>query len=396
MKTYRIGLLLLMMTLLAAPIGCGEEVDANDDDNAGDDAGSDAVSGSDAERGTDGDAGEDPPDCELQLPPDGQPFEKLSEYCFFRGDPATHQPSEGVVAFDVSTKLYSDRSDKLRFVVLPEGETIAFDETERWEFPVGSILIKTFYYPHDARDPSLGRDLLETRLLIRGEEEWEPQIYRWNEEQTEADRFLLGQNVDVDWIDEDGEDVSTRYMIPTKSDCKSCHNHDDQIIALGPRTRQLNRDNDYGDGPVNQLAHFEQLGLFDTDLPPLDTLDKLIDPVDDSHPIDQRARTYLEGNCAHCHSPGGPARNSALYLNIEEDVPRRLGVCKPPVAAGGGTGGRPYAIYPGQPDQSIMVFRMNSNDPEIKMPELPLRTVDEFGVNLITDWIAQMEGDCSQ
>jgi len=37
-----------------------------------------------------------------------------------------------------------------------------------------------------------------------------------------------------------------------------------------------------------------------------------------------------------------------------------------------------------------MTFRMKSNDPEIKMPELPLRTVDEFGVSVVSEWIANM------
>jgi uncharacterized repeat protein (TIGR03806 family) len=341
------------------------------------------------------DAGEPQQDeCELTLPEDGQPFETLSEYCFFGGEPAAHQPNEGVVPFEVSTQLYSDLSHKMRFLVLPDGETISFEEDERWTYPVGSILVKTFYFPNDARDASKGRQLLETRLLIRGDDEWDTQIYRWNDEQTEAQRFLLGEMVDVDWVDEDGEQVELDYMIPTKSDCKSCHNHDDRIVELGPRTRQLNRENDYGQGPVNQLERFEELGLFDQPLPDVDTLDSLIDPTDDSHPLEQRARTYLEGNCAHCHSRGGPAKNSALYLDINEDNPRHLGVCKPPIAAGGGTGGHPYAIYPGQPERSIMVYRMDSNDPDIKMPELPLRTIDHFGVDLISEWIANMDGDC--
>jgi uncharacterized repeat protein (TIGR03806 family) len=336
------------------------------------------------------------PACELTLPEDGQPFETLSEYCFFQGEMAAHTPSEGVHAYDVNTKLYSDLSRKLRFVVLPDGEQIGFDASEMWEFPIGATLVKTFYYPHDARDESKGRKILETRLLVRTQSGWDTEVYRWNDAQTEADHYLIGKTVDVDWIDETGDEVTSTYNIPAKSDCKSCHNHSDDIVPLGPRSRQLNMDGDYGDGPVNQIDHFAKMGLFDVEPPAASELPKLIDPTDDSQPIDLRARTYLEGNCAHCHGRNGPAHNSALFLNIDETDPYHWGVCKPPVAAGSGSGGNPFDIVPGEPERSIMVFRMNSMDPQVKMPELPLRSVDEFGLRLITEWIAQMDGECRE
>src|SRR5699024_2467430 len=106
----------------------------------------------------------------------------------------------------------------------------------------------------------------------------------------------------------------------------------------------------------------------------------------------RRARTYLAGNCAHCHSPGGAARNSGLYLNIEQEDRSALGVCKPPVAAGAGAGSLHYDIVPGHPEKSIMSYRINSMDPAVKMPEIPLTTIDHFGVNLLSEWIRQMEG----
>jgi uncharacterized repeat protein (TIGR03806 family) len=346
--------------------------------------------------GCGGDTGEADPACDLTLPAGGEPFDTLSEYCFFQGDMAAHKPSEGVYAYDVNTKLYSDLSSKLRFIVLPEGETIGFHETKKWEFPVGATLVKTFYYPVDAREPSKGRKLLETRLLVRRQNGWHTEIYRWNDEQTEAAHYLVGKSIEVDWIDDTGEAVTSRYTIPAKSDCKSCHNHSDDIVPLGPRSRQLNGPYDFGDGPVNQIDHFAELELFDTKPAASGELPRLIDPKDDSQPIEMRGRTYLEGNCAHCHSQGGPARNSGLFLSIDETDPYHWGVCKPPVAAGGGSGGRLYDIVPGEPDKSIMIFRMKSMEPDVKMPELPLRSVDQFGVDVISEWITQMDGECAQ
>ena len=106
--------------------------------------------------------------------------------------------------------------------------------------------------------------------------------------------------------------------------------------------------------------------------------------------LDDRARAWLEINCAHCHSPEGPARNSGLDLLASQRIPTAFGIDKPPVAAGIGSGGLAYDIVPGQPDHSILVYRIASTHPGIMMPELGKRLVHEEGVALVREWIAAM------
>ena len=60
------------------------------------------------------------------------------------------------------------------------------------------------------------------------------------------------------------------------------------------------------------------------------------------------------------------------------------------MAAGRGSGGREFDIVPGQPDQSIIMFRMTSVDPGIMMPELGKRLIHTEGVELIREWIAAL------
>ena len=110
--------------------------------------------------------------------------------------------------------------------------------------------------------------------------------------------------------------------------------------------------------------------------------------------LEQRAREYLDANCAHCHNAAGAADTSALHLNIGAPVDRKLGVCKTPVAVGRGSGDRNYDIYPGRPDESIMIYRMQHSDPAIAMPELGRSTVHAEGVALVSEWTASMAGDC--
>ncbi|MFB6264046.1 MAG: SO2930 family diheme c-type cytochrome, partial [Bradymonadaceae bacterium] len=332
--------------------------------------------------------------CELQRPADyDEPFDRLKDYCFFGGQPAKQhlEPSKGVYPYGVRSKLYSDESDKFRFIVPPEGETIDYDDRQMWSFPDGTIIVKTFYFPHDARNPSEGRRLLETRLMMKEEGKWKPRVYLWNEKETKAERWRIGTDREVTWTNEEGKEVTTNYRVPSENKCKSCHQRGNVIELLGPRTRQLNRPFEYASGKQNQIRRFAEAGLLDDEPGSVDDLPKLADPKNEELPIEARARAYLEGNCAHCHDPKGGASNSGLFLGIEQEDPNKLGVCKRTVAAGAGTGGHEFDIVPGHPEKSIMIFRMKSSDPEIKMPELPLRTVDTFGVKVVSEWIRSME-----
>ena len=329
--------------------------------------------------------------CELERPDTGDAFENLSDYCFFDGDPASHQPNDGVVAYDITAELYSDQSRKQRFIVLPDGESIGFDAEERWEWPDDTIIVKTFYYPHDERDLEAGRQILETRLLIKRDGQWEAESYIWNDDQSDARHDNLGQRVDVEFIDEDGDHVEIDYRIPNKNQCTTCHNQDGDMVPLGPRTRQLTEPYQRDDSRPAQLVDFADRDMFDESIPPLDELPSMTDPHDEDADTEDRARAYLDANCAHCHGAEGRAGSSNLHLNYDEDSERKLGVCKTPVAAGSAAGNRSHDIVPGKPDESIFIYRMESSDPEVKMPELPITTVDEAGVQLVRDWIAGME-----
>ena len=116
-----------------------------------------------------------------------------------------------------------------------------------------------------------------------------------------------------------------------------------------------------------------------------------IDSRDESHTLNDRARSYLDINCGHCHSATGPADTSGLYLNGETLDRVRLGWCKAPIAAGQGRGGHQYGIVPGHPERSILYYRMQSRDPGAMMPELGRNLLDEAGSALVAEWIGDME-----
>lgn len=311
----------------------------------------------------------------------------LSEYGFFEGNLAEQNPAVGVLPYDLNTPLFSDYAQKLRFVHLPEGKTANYSNREVMDFPEGTTIIKTFYYPKDFRKPEKGRTLMETRLLLREAEGWYALPYIWNDEQTEAHLEVAGGTKEIAWKNQDGKKQRLDYSVPNINQCKGCHIKDQVIQPIGPTARQLNRTYDYADGTQNQLQHWHEAEYLQN-LPPTEEWPQLaVWNKPNSGSLDQRARAYLDINCAHCHRDGAPANTSGLLLDYYQENATALGVNKPPVAAGRGSGGHAYDIAPGKPKESILWHRISSTDPGVRMPELGRQLVHQEGVALIEEWI---------
>ncbi|RYF59495.1 MAG: hypothetical protein EOO39_33180 [Cytophagaceae bacterium] len=317
--------------------------------------------------------------------------EKLSDYGFFAGSPAEQRPSAGVVPYALNTPLFTDYAEKLRFVKLPAGKSVAYNDSAVLAFPLGTTLIKTFYYPVNFRDPAKGRRLIETRLLVHQPEGWKALDYVWNDEQTDAFLEVAGDTKTVSYIDKEGISQQHPYVIPNLNQCKGCHNRNEVMTPIGPSVRQLNGELGYGKKAENQLAHWQQTAML-TGMPALDKCPKA--PIwndDKTGSINDRARIWLDINCAHCHNPKGPAMTSGLDLSVSATDPTALGLMKTPVAAGRGSGGRSYDIVPGKPNESILIYRLHSTDPGVMMPELGRKTVHTESLELIRAWITAMK-----
>jgi uncharacterized repeat protein (TIGR03806 family) len=232
---------------------------------------------------------------------------------------------------------------------------------------------------------------VETRLLIMEEGEAGPHVtthvYLWNEEQTEATLHAAGKVVTVGYVDTTGAQRTEPYVVPNTNQCKDCHSSDKVVRPIGLVTRQLSRTVVRDGVEVDQIDWLAAQDALSA--PPPADRPGLPDPFGTA-PLAERARSWLEANCAHCHSPGGEGGPSGLWLHASVDEPVAYGVCKTPVAAGPGTGGNSYDIVPGKPDESILVYRITSTNPGIKMPELPNLLPHEPGVALVRQWIEAM------
>ncbi len=294
---------------------------------------------------------------------------RLSDYGFFNGAP--DQPSPLLIPYTLGTPLFSDYSDKRRFIYLPPGTRMTAQGDGLVEFPVGAAIIKSFGYAQ--ADGSYRT--IETRLLLKRAAGWVALPYIWRADGSDADLRLAGGRTPVSFTTPSGETRTISYAVPNRNQCKTCHELSGVVTPIGPKLRNLEI------GPAHRPL-VDNANWTTHRLPRWDDAGAAT--------LAQRARAYLDVNCAHCHNPAGSASNSGLFLEYQRPDSMATGLNKRPVAAGRGSGGFNYAIAPGHPDRSIMIHRLRSLDPGVAMPELGRASVHDEGVRLLERWIAEM------
>jgi uncharacterized repeat protein (TIGR03806 family) len=322
------------------------------------------------------------PDSDDTLP------ESLSALHLFDGDLSRLVPARDVTRYQINSKSFCDYADSTYLMKVPHGATIRYTPDGPFEFPVGTVLAQTLSYS-DA-DQNGARRIVETRVLLRRDDKWIGLPYVWNEAQTDAQLELIGASIEIRRRLPDGQARQQTHIVPNFNDCKRCHRIGDIVTPIAVSARQLNCPSTAAEGDAKgQLAAWRRSGVLQG-LPSgkLPLLARWNDPA--SGTIDQRARAYLESNCAHCHNPRGAASNSGLQLASDVEKPSSIGVMKTPVAAGRGSGGLLFDILPGQPKASILLHRVRSVQAGVMMPEFGRTQVDEEGALLLTEWIASM------
>lgn len=317
------------------------------------------------------------------------PYKKLSTYAFFTGELSNLMPVKEVIPYKPASSLFTDYALKSRFIFFPKDKKARITSNEI-SFPIGTVIVKNFYYPADFRKLDDHKRIIETRLLIHAENGWEAYPYIWNSSQTEAILKVVGGEIEVSFTDYDGKDQVINYLVPNKNQCKTCHNSNETLVPIGVKVQHLNNVQDYETGESNQLLHWTELGKLEG-FEGEKSHPAMINYEDKKLALDDRAMAYLDINCSHCHSSTGPASTSGLFLTYDQTDPLRLGINKTPVAAGNGAGSFYFDVVPGKAEESIMTHRMNSTEVGVAMPELGRSTVHQEGVQLIKDWINAMK-----
>jgi len=361
----------------------------------------------------------------------------LSETGLFE-DVKHHRFAPGVISYSVNSPLWSDGAYKERAFFIPskgDGDRrIEFQNQFGWTFPNESVLIKSFALESTVGDSS-SRRWVETRLMVRQQNEWAGYSYRWND-----------QGTDAELVDTAGDDQEYKSVVasteggirqgvwhfPSRAECMVCHSRAANF-TLGLQTSQMNRLHDGGNGPENQLEALERKGLFkvqpqqfvravepvtdntdstesssrvvtealklaqrsipsESNLLPSspERLPKLVDPYDNTHSLELRARSYLHANCASCHVPAGGG-NASIELSYATPI-LKMGVLETPPRHQDFGIKDAKLIASGQPDRSVLLRRIARRG-NSQMPPIASNVVDERAVALIEAWISGLSKD---
>lgn len=311
----------------------------------------------------------------------------LSQTGVFR-DVRNLTASDGLIPYELIVPFWSDGARKSRWVAIPQGQ-VHYSPTGEWAFPNGTVFVKTFELPTDEAHPQTVRRL-ETRLLVRNSRGGVYGVlYKWRPDGSDAD--LLGSSLTekIPIRSANGTMREQTWYYPSRHDCLTCHTSRAGGV-LGVKTRQMNRELSYPSGVSdNELRAWNHIGLFDAQLSDAEIarLPKLAAADDTSRSLQDRARSYLDANCAHCHRPGGTVASfdarydtplaqqglidGTLVYDLQIDHSRVIS---------------PHDIW-----RSIAFMRADSNG-DIRMPPLARETIDARGVALLREWILSMPG----
>jgi uncharacterized repeat protein (TIGR03806 family) len=343
---------------------------------------------------------------------------KLSDWHLVVVDGTTLQLDAALVPYDLNTALFSDYAFKQRAIYVPKGKLVSYRTTDALDFPPGTALVKTFYFPK-ATDTApdvleVGQKaqtvqgtridlgayrLVETRILVRkADGTWAGIPYVWDDDQKDATFTPQGKRIDMELVPDAGAPQKFIYAVPNTQTCEQCHaaatNGSGSSPPIGPKAANLNKDYDYGGGVVeNQLAHLEGLHLL-AGFTGVGDAPAIADWRDTARTLEARAKSYLDVNCAHCHNAKGYASQSGLLLthdNVGSDAADTWGVCKLPLAyVGTGEPGYTYDIAPGSPETSILLYRMSHVGAGQTMPVVGRQTNHVEAISMVGDWIRQL------
>jgi putative heme-binding domain-containing protein len=329
---------------------------------------------------------------------------KLSETGLF-ASVKDHAVAPGVVPFDVNAGQWADHATAERFLALPGTSTVKMYDSAV-SIP-GGFFSGTVFFPKDgvlARTVSIemergrpeSRRRLETQLLHFDGTAWHGYTYAWNDDQTDAVLVpAAGSDRPLTVIDAKapGGKRQQTWHYPSRAECMTCHNpwagH-----TLAFTLPQLDREHDYGGARDNQVRALQHAGLIellhnsdDEDGDRFHMPPRLTNPQDQSAKLDDRARSYLHANCAHCHRFGA---GGSVDLELKYDTPLdRMKVLE--VRPVQGTFEMPNALIlaPGDPYRSVLYYRMAKLG-RGRMPHVGSELVDEQGTRLIHDWIRRL------
>jgi uncharacterized repeat protein (TIGR03806 family) len=317
------------------------------------------------------------------------PYEKLSDYNFFDGPIKNQKPALDVLIYEPASSLFTDYAHKKRFVWMPTGLKAIYDTDDKvLDLPVGSAIIKSFYYDNVQNVTPIGSTrIIETRLMIRKSTGWIFAEYVWNTAQTEAYLDLAGSSTTIAWKDADNvTQIVESYRIPSEQQCMTCHKMDEKPVPIGIKPQNLNINYAYTTGSKNQLAKWIEVGFLENNLPL--SISATVNYTDANQPLELRVRSYVDINCAHCHQSNSHCDYRPMRFAFSETTDlANMGVCVDSQDMADFPPALSKIVSPSNFNRSMLHYRLNTENESFRMPLLGRSEIHKEGVALIEEWI---------
>lgn len=290
---------------------------------------------------------------------------------------AKQDPAAGVVRYRTNAQAWFDGATSERFLAVPPGKKLKHSGGLRldksWDFTEGTAIAQTLVV-EDHR--------VETQVLYF-DGRWRGYSYRWNEQGTDAS-LVEAAGAEADLRFESG--LMRRWRFHSRAECMTCHTQRTNF-AISMNTPQLDL---MEAGEVNQLHRLVSDGYL-AQSPALRSRmgQPRVNPYDETRPLDARARSYLDLNCAHCHRETGLGGRAGFQLLASLSL-EETGIINTKAVVGLALGPGSKLVVPGAPEHSELWARMLRRGPG-QMPLIGSHTVDVQGVELIRNWILSLK-----
>jgi len=315
---------------------------------------------------------------------------KLSETGLFQSV-EKHELAAGIAPYQIQAPVFADGATSVRFLALPGVSQIKLDpDRAKWEFPPDAVLGKTISLELEKGKASSARRL-ETQLMHFDGIRWNGYTYAWNDEQSDAELVSIDgeqRSFEVKDVQAPGGSYRQVWHFQSRNQCGACHNRRVNFtVAFDPMQLSFAAANKSSDQSTpNQIDALLKAGFMAGEETPTEY--PLCDPYNAEADITHRALSYLHTNCAHCHRHGGGG-NAQFKLQYDFDRAKAGYIGTRPVV---GTFNlpRPEVVAAGDPYRSTLYYRMAKLGGG-RMPHIGASQVDQPGLDLIHDWIAQIQ-----